>query len=814
MDRLQLIENLIHIDNKEGLIVPFQANRLQRYFYEHKSNRNIILKFRQGGCSSFILVDMFCDCITIPHTQCAVVSHETHSTQRLLDRVQFYYDGMDEPKPVIGAESRSEKTFPELHSSIYVGTAGARAFGHGDTIRKALLSEMSLYEDGEKVLNGVEDAVPLTGELTIECYDERTEVLTDTGWKLFSQLTEQDLLLSKDPETNKAKYLRPASYQKFKRVDKMISFKGERFDLLVTPGHSMWASKRDQKLSFHKASDIAKYSEFSLDSSMIWEGKEQEFFALGDKLIPMDLWLEFIGYFLSEGWVEPYAVSIYQDSPFTPIMWDCMRKIAPYFNRVAKKYNYDRQFAIPGKELASYLRNYTMPKRIPRELLNLSRRQLQILLSAYWKGDGEQKRPRCCTKDIELKDGLQELCLKLGYEPSCIFRTFRDGRSCWNINLNKQKLSCRLIRGQVTELDYDGFVYDVTLPEYHLLLVRRNGKAVWSGNCTPQGEDNAFYGKWTRAREGKSPYKPFFFPWWWNEGYTIPRGSELVLPIDQGELSYTGEEIELRETYKRYIRGYPGLFPPELSEGQIRWRRWKIGEKEGLFWQEYPEDEVSCFITIGDPVFDSAILTGMAQGAYAGKTHAGGWTFWLPPTEKGKYVIGADSSAGAPGGSYSAAVVLDEHWQVCATFQARLDPAEFAAILVQMGKWYNRAEIAVERNFTGYAVLGHMTTYPNIYMQRDFVTGKVTTQKGWWTNDQTRQYMMTAGKDHLAQIKIWDVNLIRQLRGYRFIKYKATPQTFDDLAMAMLIAVAAKKISGVAKGYRGSVPGWSGSHWN
>ncbi len=495
IDRLRLIEQLIRIDNKKGIIVPFRANRLQRYFYEHKSNRNIILKFRQGGCSSFILVDMFVDCITIPHTQCAVVSHETHSTQRLLDRVQFYYDGMESPKPVIGAESRSEKTFPEMHSAIYVGTAGARAFGHGYIIRKARISEMSLYEDGEKVLNGVEDAVPLSGELTIE--------------------------------------------------------------------------------------------------------------------------------------------------------------------------------------------------------------------------------------------------------------------------------------------------------------------------CTPQGEDNAFYGKWVRAREGKSPYKPFFFPWWWDEGYTIPRDSELVLPVDRGELSYTGEELELKEVYKRYIRGFPGLFPPELSEGQIRWRRWKIGEKEGLFWQEYPEDEVSCFITIGDPVFDGSVLTSLAQNCYEGTKHSDSWEFWIPPQPKVKYVIGADSSAGAPGGSFSAASVLDENWRVCATFQARLDPAVFAGILKSLGKWYNNAEIAVERNFTGYAVLGHMNDYPNIYCQRDFVTGKVTTQKGWWTNDQTRQFLMTATKDHLSQLQIWSVNLVRQLRGYRYIKYKATPQTFDDLAISMMIAVAARKVNGVARGYRGNIPGYS-----
>ena len=477
-----LIGGLLYIDDKQGVVRPFRFNKAQQYFNEHKGNRNIIIKARQLGVSSSILADMFTDCITIPHTSCAVVSHETRATQRLLDRVQFYYDTMEEPKPDTGAESRSEKTFPDLHSSIYVGTAGSRAFGRGDTIRKALLSELAFYEDGEKILNGIEDSVPITGELTLE--------------------------------------------------------------------------------------------------------------------------------------------------------------------------------------------------------------------------------------------------------------------------------------------------------------------------TSPNGEDNIAYETWVRAREGKSPFKPFFFPWWWGADYQIPRDSDLALPEDKGELIFTGEELELIERAK-------------LTEAQIRWRRWKIGEKGGLFYQEYPEDEVTCFITIGDPVFDNFILTSLAQNANEGEHHEQGWTFWRAPEDKMRYVIGADSSAGVPGGSYSAAVVLNDRWEVCATFQARLEPHVFAGVLKQMGVWYNTAEIAVERNFTGYAVLGHMQDYPNVYHQRDFVSGKITTNRGWWTSEQTKALLRTNLKDKLGQLKLWDINLVRQMRGYRYVGLKPVAQTFDDLVIALMIAVTVKTVAGVARGYQGKVQDWS-----
>ncbi len=480
--KTDLIGNLLRIDNKEGTVLPYKFNRMQKHFADNKSNRNIILKHRQGGMSSSILADMFLDCITIPNTICAVTSHETRATQRLLDRVQFYYANMGNPKPMLGSDSRSEKTFPDMNSSIYIGTAGARAFGRGDTIRKALMSELSFYEDAEKVLTGVEDAVPITGELTIE--------------------------------------------------------------------------------------------------------------------------------------------------------------------------------------------------------------------------------------------------------------------------------------------------------------------------CTPNGEDNIFYDRWVKAREGKSPYKPFFFPWWWSDDYYIAENSPYALPEDRGDFAYTAEEEDLVKQF-------------HINQGQVRWRRWKMAEKGGLFYQEYPEDEVSCFIVIGDPVFDQYTLNQMAQGAYEGEHHEGGWQFWQPPEPGLRYIIGGDSSAGVPGGSYSAAAVINDRWEVVATYQGRPDPHTFALILKHLGTWYNDAMIAVERNFTGYAVLSHMTDYGNIYMQRDFTTGKVTAQKGWWTNEQTKEHMRTVLKDKLGGLKVWDTNLIRQMRGYRYIKLKAEPQTFDDLVIALMIACVVKKVEGGARGYQGAVAGYN-----
>tara|TARA_R100001530_G_scaffold132184_1_gene104367 strand:+ start:1090 stop:2592 length:1503 start_codon:yes stop_codon:yes gene_type:complete len=484
VSKLSLIENTLHIDNKEGIVVPLIANRMQRDFMLNKSSRNIVLKHRQGGLSSIYLSDMYTDCAVKEYMTCAVVSHETRATQRLLARVQSYHDSMDEPRPILDANSRSEKRFLDTHSSIYVGTAGAKAFGRGDTIRKVLLSELAFYENAEPILNGIEDSVPLMGEITIE--------------------------------------------------------------------------------------------------------------------------------------------------------------------------------------------------------------------------------------------------------------------------------------------------------------------------CTPNGEGNIFYDRWVKARSGRSPYKPFFYPWWFTDEYSIPINSPIALPADKGELSgYSRDELNL-------------ILKEGLQEDQIRWRRWKIGEKGGLFWQEYPEDELSCFITIGSPFFDINILNELASNCYPGDVQDEGWVKWLPVDSDAKvrYIISADSAAGSPGGSFSSFTVINDRYEVCATYQARVDPAVLSALLKKVGSYYNNAMVVIERNFTGYAVLEGLTDYANVYRQRDFLTGKVTTNLGWWTNAQTKEYMLSKMKECLHLLKCWDVNLVRQLRSYRYIKNKPVAQSFDDVAMALMIGIAVKQFEGGSRGFMGSSNSW------
>jgi len=127
-------------------------------------------------------------------------------------------------------------------------------------------------------------------------------------------------------------------------------------------------------------------------------------------------------------------------------------------------------------------------KRIPRWMLDAEMPLLEALFSALMAGDGDADGGRYSTSSKGLADDVQELALRLGFR-AWVGET--DGM--YRVLLSRQTQMDTRRESRWIE-HYAGRVYDVTLPRNHILMVRRNGKACWSGNC----------GSWNDGKE-KSP---------------------------------------------------------------------------------------------------------------------------------------------------------------------------------------------------------------------------------------------------------------------------------------------------------------------
>ena len=161
-----LMSSLLKIANKQSETVPFVPNIFQRKLLSESTGRDIILKARQVGISSVILAKFFLKCISTQNTRAVVISHDRESTQRLLARVHFFLRNLPIPVKTTYA-NKNEITFEDTNSTYFIGTAGARRFGRGDTITDLHISELAFWED-PSVLNGLLQAVPITGYVSIE----------------------------------------------------------------------------------------------------------------------------------------------------------------------------------------------------------------------------------------------------------------------------------------------------------------------------------------------------------------------------------------------------------------------------------------------------------------------------------------------------------------------------------------------------------------------------------------------------------------------------------------------------------------------
>lgn len=170
------------IRTKDKRLVPFTPNLVQRKYLAQLAPNwqladyrlrigagEMILKARQFGFSTLIGALFFIDTITTPNTTTVVVAHDKDTTELLFRMVQIFYDNLAPSKrPRAKYASKREFYWPDLNSSYYVGTAGAKEFGRSQTINNLHCSEVAFYSDAETLMTGLLNAVPSGGNVFLE----------------------------------------------------------------------------------------------------------------------------------------------------------------------------------------------------------------------------------------------------------------------------------------------------------------------------------------------------------------------------------------------------------------------------------------------------------------------------------------------------------------------------------------------------------------------------------------------------------------------------------------------------------------------
>jgi len=201
---------------------------------------------------------------------------------------------------------------------------------------------------------------------------------------------------------------------------------------------------------------------------------------------------------------------------------------------------------------------------------------------------------------------------------------------------------------------------------------------------------------------------------------------------------------------------------------QMEWRRWtiknKCGDDVNKFDQEYPANDVDCFLVSGRPRFDARKLHSMLLAATdpvtRGLLHEDGsrvrletnergfLRIWKPPRMNGRYVIGGDVAEGLSYGDFSCLHVYDwENLDLVAEWHGHMEPDLFGIEACKVGKIYNNALVAIEVNKDQtVAVRMKNEGYPHRYYRQGRpnvrTSRKPSTELGWLTTSVTKPVMI------------------------------------------------------------------------
>ena len=162
-DPKYIIERGLWVVNKDKNPVPFIFNEPQNLFYEERTTRDDLVKAGQLGLSTEILGILTVKFLLVPNAWCVCISHEKEATQRLFEKVDYFLKHLPDWLAKFydpGSTAEGDISNKVMNSKFYIGTAGARAFGRGDTPHYVHASEGSRWNDKGRVLNGLIRAVP------------------------------------------------------------------------------------------------------------------------------------------------------------------------------------------------------------------------------------------------------------------------------------------------------------------------------------------------------------------------------------------------------------------------------------------------------------------------------------------------------------------------------------------------------------------------------------------------------------------------------------------------------------------------------
>lgn len=163
-----LVENILKIQSKDGDLVPLRFNPAQDYYWNQRTQADIILKAAQMGFSTLVIAEFFAECMVIPGIECIIVAQRDESVRELFQIINTFMASMPPYfRPQLTKDTESTIIFdhsavaPGLSSRITTGTIRSDTVGRGRPRHRALFTEVAFYpKEAQKIMSGIIARLP------------------------------------------------------------------------------------------------------------------------------------------------------------------------------------------------------------------------------------------------------------------------------------------------------------------------------------------------------------------------------------------------------------------------------------------------------------------------------------------------------------------------------------------------------------------------------------------------------------------------------------------------------------------------------
>lgn len=169
-DQLYRLQTCYSIINKEAEVVPFKLNEQQKILFEQKHTRNLILKARQIGSTTFWCMYFLDKAIWNANQTIGIISHSMDSAQGIFRRIRFAVDSMHpDLKACIGVKQDSARQLVFNNKSIIKVDTTMRS----ETLSGLLISEFGRVAahypaKADEIMTGSLNTLPKNAECVIE----------------------------------------------------------------------------------------------------------------------------------------------------------------------------------------------------------------------------------------------------------------------------------------------------------------------------------------------------------------------------------------------------------------------------------------------------------------------------------------------------------------------------------------------------------------------------------------------------------------------------------------------------------------------